>query len=322
MTTRTLTITAVAATLMAAGIATTAFAQRGQGQGQGQGPGAGQAPPPMGPPPACMQVGASGVFVLTGPVLGKYDAALKAEGTLDLRPAKVNDATAPAQGQAGGPPPGRPGPGALLLSDANSDEVLLAVSGNTFYRINPVALTIDKQCELPAPAMPAPPQGGPNDGQRAAAAPFTNNGTGATGNTQGTPPQGGRPGMGGGPQGGSGMGGPQGRPQGGPGMGGQQGGPQGGPGMGGQQGGPQGGPGMGGQQGGPQGGPGMGGQQGGPQGGPGMGGPRMPPPQPPTLSLRGRVLYIQRAGQVVAVNIDDATVVATTTTTPAAPAIK
>ncbi len=249
MTTRTLSITA-AATLLAVGIATTAFAQWGVGApGAGAPQGQGQGPLMQGPPPATMQVGTAGVFVLEGPLLGKYDAALKPLNTLDLRPAQATKGTAAATTKdATKPPQGPPPPGALLLGQVGSTEVLLAVSGHTFYRIDPVAFTITVQGELPAPARPAaPPQaaatGAAAQNAPTAAVPAPNTDMPDAG---ATPPS------------------ADGQP----------------------------------------------------------GGPGMPPPhaQAPTLVLRGHVLYVLRGGQVLAVNIDDATLIATAVTPAAAQA--
>ncbi|MHB9025553.1 MAG: hypothetical protein ACYC7E_15520 [Armatimonadota bacterium] len=154
-------------------------AQGGPGGPGGQrGPGMGGPGGPGGPRPT-LTVGAQGVFLLQGGILRKYDAkTLEEKGTLELCKADAGDRQGPGKGM-------RQGPGEMLLSNNN----LLIVTGDTFYRVDAQKLKIEATGELPA--LPKLAQGGnaPNAGRQ-----------GATGNRNQGP---GGPGQGPGGQGGA-----------------------------------------------------------------------------------------------------------------------
>jgi len=149
--------------LVAVWIGTAVMAQRGPG-GPGGPPGAPGGPggpgmqPPMGPGPI-MKAGAQGVFVLWGPTLTKYDAALKEKGSLQLIGPPTDNP--PAEGDQKPPMPPMPPNGILLIAPAGSgaSEKVIALFGDQLVSVDAASLKIAAKAKLPAPEMPKPPDG-------------------------------------------------------------------------------------------------------------------------------------------------------------------
>jgi len=169
-----------AVTVMAVGMATTAFTQAGLAGGdQGAVPPGGPGGNPgrqmqmrMPPVPPTMKVVADSLFVLQGLTLTKYHAnTLEQTGVVTLTvktPAPGNppagttektmaapqatEATKTANDTQAPPPP--PFAQALLLSaDDKDDPALLVVIGNSFQRIRVKDLAITATADLPAPVQ-------------------------------------------------------------------------------------------------------------------------------------------------------------------------
>ncbi|MHB9134552.1 MAG: hypothetical protein ACYDBB_26055 [Armatimonadota bacterium] len=158
---------AIATAVLGLGLVTGAWAQREGGGPQG-GPG-GNGRPPMPPPQhASMQYGANGLFVLQGVTLTKYDAgSLKQSGSVQLGNA-AGQQVAPDRNANGMPPMGPPPAVAFLITAGKKAEVL-AIAGDTFYRINAQDMTVTVKSSLPAlqvgqgrPDNQAAPRGGGN----------------------------------------------------------------------------------------------------------------------------------------------------------------
>lgn len=105
--------------------------------------------PPLAPqiqgPPIMMKAGSTGVFVLTGNVLTKYDAALAMKGSikLDAEGGDMADIRQPA------PPP----PTHMLLSPGPNQKVLVLI-GDRFFSVNADSFTIAARAKLPLPPKP------------------------------------------------------------------------------------------------------------------------------------------------------------------------
>ncbi len=147
----------VVCALVAVWIGTTVLAQRGPGGPGGfggpGGPGGPGMQPPMGPGPI-MKTGAQGVFVLMGPMLRKYDAALKEKGSLQLiEPPTGNP---PADGE---PRPPMPPMGILLIAPAGgqASEKAIAIFGDQFFSVDTGSLKVAAKTKLPAIELPKPP---------------------------------------------------------------------------------------------------------------------------------------------------------------------
>jgi hypothetical protein len=153
-------------------LATGAYAQRGFAGGPADG---NAPPPPQGmvstplPLPTAatlMHAGNSGLFILAGMQLTKYEAATLQEiASISLNsalavppdpwnlPARLNF---PARPQA---------PAAFLIADVGHRETILAVVGDTFYLIDARKMTITTQHALP-PVAVSPRQHGSGPGPR------------------------------------------------------------------------------------------------------------------------------------------------------------
>lgn len=126
------------------------LAQRGgRAPGGPGGPGGPQGmQPPMGPQIGMLKAGANGVFVLAGPTLIKYNAALEQQGTVQL----VEPPTDTSQA------PGPPLHGAMLIVTANGGEKALVLIGDKFFAVDTATLEISAQGTLPG--LEAPEVGG------------------------------------------------------------------------------------------------------------------------------------------------------------------
>jgi len=148
------------AAVLAIGIATSLRAQPGIAGDAGAGGGMRQPnPPPMRP---TVKVTDQGIFVIQGGVVLKYDTtSLKLQDKLDL----TDKLTATASQKTAQALPVRPQSSGVLMSD---DSILL-VNGNHFFRIDTATLQVKATATLPAIPMPTPPnagdmQAGPNAG--------------------------------------------------------------------------------------------------------------------------------------------------------------
>ncbi len=128
------------------------LAQRGGGaQGRPGGPAGPGAPGGMQPPPApcigMLRAGATGVYVLAGPTLIKYNAALEEQGKLTL-------VEAPATTDAAPRPPLH---GALLIAPATQTvpEKVLVVIGDRFFAVDGATFQVTATGNLPAIEPPA-----------------------------------------------------------------------------------------------------------------------------------------------------------------------
>ncbi len=130
-----------------------AIAQRGQGGPGGMGgPGGPMGPMgqggPGGPPhPMVMiETGTSGVFVLAGCTLVKYDAALKEVGTLNLGEQSTSATDKPPM----------PKPGEVLFSagSGSAGDKILIVMGDEFYCIDATTLKVTVKATLPVVEPP------------------------------------------------------------------------------------------------------------------------------------------------------------------------
>lgn len=196
------------------GLATNAFTQR---ELAGDAPGGNPPLPPdgmqAGPPPpmpgmVVLHAGNTGLFLLEGNQLTKFDAGtLKIVKTLSLGdapaapPAANNAVNAQGAGpNAGGPPPMSNGPsGSTFLLAANgAGETILAIVGNNFYLVDAQAFTIVKTTALPKPQI-GPRPGGAGGDQPVGLPPAANangNARQGQGGMPGMGPGGGMPGMG------------------------------------------------------------------------------------------------------------------------------
>ena len=160
--------------LCAIGIATSAFTQPGIGGAQQAGgqPGQPNGMPPKRPQLPVMHAGVSGLFVLEGTTLTKYDAAtLKQLGNLQLVENIAAKADATAGNNAGRPKMGQTSDGAFLVVKIDNTENLLVIAGDQFTRITAQDFKVAVKQALPVAQM-APPPGGPEgpDGPGAPAA--------------------------------------------------------------------------------------------------------------------------------------------------------
>jgi len=101
-------------------------------------------------PPIMMKAGSAGLFVLTGNVLTKYDAALSMKGSikLDVEAGDTANVRQPA------PPP----PTHMLLSPGPNQKVLVLI-GDRFFSVNAESFEIAARTQLPPPPRPEPPDG-------------------------------------------------------------------------------------------------------------------------------------------------------------------
>lgn len=149
----------VAVAMVAIGIHSIAFAQpemaannvnanrpNGGGPGmRGMGPMGGPMMP-GGPNRVVMQFSEGNLYVLQGGELVKYDGAtLKEKGTALI--ADTTTAAPTGRNANGQQPPAGAGPAAFLISDDN----ILLIAGNTFYRIDSDTMKIEKQSALSTP---------------------------------------------------------------------------------------------------------------------------------------------------------------------------
>ena len=142
------------AAVLAIGFATTLRAQPGIAGGMNGGMNGGmaggqrrQAPPPM---PPTIKTTEHGIFVIQGNVVLKYDpATLKLEQQLDV----TDKLTATAQQQTAQARPMRPQPSGVLMTD----DSMLLVAGNHFFRIDTATLQVQADVTLPATGTAAQP---------------------------------------------------------------------------------------------------------------------------------------------------------------------
>lgn len=99
-------------------------------------------------PPIMLKAGSAGVFVLTGNVLTKYDAALSMKGSIKLDV----DSGDTANVQQPAPPP----PTHMLLSPGPNQKVLVLI-GDRFFSVNAETFEIAAKAQLPPPPKPEPP---------------------------------------------------------------------------------------------------------------------------------------------------------------------
>lgn len=144
----------VVVALLAAGFVTSVLAQGG--------------PPPDGmrgphPPAVIMKAGTTGLFVLAGPNLVKYDPKTLAQTGVYTLPAPT------ASGDSNNQHPPMPPHIVMLVAtiDGLGENVLL-IAGDQFLRIDGATLQVKAKGTLPKVEMPAPPQGGQGgpDGMR------------------------------------------------------------------------------------------------------------------------------------------------------------
>lgn len=154
----------VIAALVAVWVGTAVLAQQGPGgPGQPGGPGFPGGPgmqPPMGSGPI-MKTGTQGVFVLLGPTLKKYDAALREQGSLQLINPPINNPNPPADG-ARRPPMQPMQPGAVLLvapAAQGASEKVIAIFGDQVISVDAASLKIAAKAKLPDLQSPRPPDG-------------------------------------------------------------------------------------------------------------------------------------------------------------------
>jgi hypothetical protein len=201
--------TLIIASVLTLGLATAAFAQFGM---NGDGPKCHdqrQGPPPM-KAKQVMDSGTTGVYILEGPKFTKYDSAtLEQLGQLELGiPADAVVTNTDGENPMMPPPPPIPSNFVIYNGSGSTTEFLLAVAGDTFYKISGDTFAVVVKTPLPAPAKP----GIKNNADIAADTAVTD----TTATTENDQQMKGRPEMGGPRQGEQGMDDRQGPPQGGP----------------------------------------------------------------------------------------------------------
>ncbi|MEI6521640.1 MAG: hypothetical protein WCO98_16645 [bacterium] len=150
--------TMIIASVLTLGLATAAFAQFGM---NGDGPQCRdqhQGPPP--PPPAAhavMDSGTTGVYILEGPKFTKYDSAsLEQLGQLELGIPADTPVTAVTGDNTMMPPPPPPVPSNFVIynGSGSTTEYLLAVAGDTFYKISGDTFAVVVKTPLTTPVKP------------------------------------------------------------------------------------------------------------------------------------------------------------------------